>query len=187
MERNIQIGQISAGWINGKITDGKSTVYFSNSYITNFLDDFMLAILTVLGEYPADEHKEVFRTVEEPTASIWRLSINPNDCISICIDVFSSLEFKNFIHQDYLCFKITPFLQDFIAEMKCILNKFGLYGYRLEWGAEFPLSLFLKLKSIADENDAMSLSVIPEAENLGFEADCTCFSAECKIINDSKI
>ena len=182
MEKYFQIGQISAGWICGKLTDGKSTVYFSNSYITNFLDDFMLALLTILNEYPADEHKEVFRTVEEPTASIWKVAVVPDNLITIHIDSFSSMECEELIRSEHLCFPKASFLQDFITEMERILNKFGLYGYRMEWDSEFPLSLFLKLKSVYEKTDVMSVSEISEMENQGVIASCTSLEKECKML-----
>ena len=36
------IHSISAGWMQGQISDGEKTHYFDYSYITNFLDDFIL-------------------------------------------------------------------------------------------------------------------------------------------------
>ena len=60
-DRCIQITRISVGWIDGIIQDEHTKIVFSNSYFDNFLDDFMLAVLTVLSEYPSDYHKETLR------------------------------------------------------------------------------------------------------------------------------
>ena len=67
--------------------------------------------------------------------------------------------------------------------MDSVLQRYGLFGYRMEWESEFPLSLFLKIKDIASGKNALSLSVIiPEEENLLGEVKGSDFSAERDIL-----
>ena len=175
----IHIDRISAGWIDGTIHDEHTVVIFSNSYLENFLDDFMLAILTVLGEYPADEHKNTFRAEMEPIIAKWMFSVVKDE---IHIHVIE-YEDDDILSDNTIVLKTSVFLHDFVKEMASVLQRYGFWGYRTEWDSEFPLSLFLKIKDIASGANNLSLSVIiPQAENNGIEAKGSDFSLECDIL-----
>lgn len=185
-DRCIQITRISVGWIDGIIQDKHTKIYFSNSYMDNFLDDFMLAFLTVLNEYPADEHKETFRATIEPASAKWNFSLVGQD-IHIHEIVYESYNDPETILSDKtVILNKDVFLQDFIAEMESVLQRYGLFGYRMEWESEFPLSLFLKIKDIASGKNDLRLSVInPGADNKGIEITGSDFSVECGIMKDT--
>jgi hypothetical protein len=70
--------------------------------------------------------------------------------------------------------------------MESVLQRYGLFGYRMEWESEFPLSLFLKIKDIASGRNNLRLSVvIPEEENAGIEVKGSDFSVECDILKET--
>lgn len=144
----------------------------------------MLAILTVLGEYPADEHKEVFRAEMEPVSAKWEISVVEQD-IRIRVTEYDFYESDNILSQKTVVLNINVFLHDFVTEMNSILQRYGLLGYRMEWDSEFPLSLFLKIKDIASGQNALSLSVIiPPEENEGIEANGSSFVMERNIMKE---
>ena len=58
--RCFQVWQISAGWFRGCITDSQTKIFFDNSWMTNFPEDLMLAILCTLGELPDEKNRTVF-------------------------------------------------------------------------------------------------------------------------------
>lgn len=181
----IRIDRISVGWIDGTIHDEHTKIVFSNSYLQNFLDDFMLAILTVLGEYPTDEHKEIFRAEMEPVSAKWKLSV-VEQAIHIQVVEYDSYESDNILSNKTVVLNKATFLHDFVKEMDSVLQRYGLLGYRMEWDSEFPLSLFLKIKDIASGQNALSLSVvIPKEENAGIEAKGSNFSVECDILKET--
>lgn len=178
----IHISRLSVGWIDGIIQDGKTKIFFSNSYLQNFPDDLMLAVLTVLGEYPADYHKETFRAEMEPTSAKWNFSLVGQD-IHIHVIEYDGYESENILSDKTVILNKDKFLQDFIEEMDSVLQRYGLFGYRMEWESEFPLSLFLKIKDIASGKNALSLSVIiPGEENNGIEVRRSDFSLERDIL-----
>ncbi len=185
-DRCIQITRISVGWIEGIIQDEHTKIYFNNSYMDNFLDDFMLAVLTVLNEYPADYHKETFRATIEPATAKWNFSLAVQD-IHIREIVYGYYNDPETILGDTtVILNKDVFLQDFIAEMESVLQRYGLFGYRMEWESEFPLSLFLKIKDIASGKNDLRLSVvIPEEENAGIEVKGSDFSVECDILKET--
>jgi len=177
-DRCIHIDRISVGWIDGSIHDEKTEIIFCNSYFDNFLDDLLLAVLTVIGEYPDDYNKETFRTTTGPTSSNWDLSLVDQDIHIHVIEVGDNPSDKTVVLNKDI------FLQDLVAEMESVLQRYGLFGYRTEWESEFPLSLFLKIKDIASGKNDLRLSVIiPGEDNNGIEVNGSDFSVECDILN----
>ena len=130
--RCIQIYSVCAGWIDGCIAEGNMKYYFNYSYLHDFLSDLMTALLAVHGEWAADERKECFYAVLEPGKDFWRLSLD-NGILEIKIS-------QKYINTDgdeiseEVCFRFDDklFLNDFIAEMKALLKKYGLLGYKTE-------------------------------------------------------
>jgi len=159
----IKINDISAGWIMGEITDGIETLYFRNSYISNFPDDFMLALLTAIGKYPDDERKNKFRAECEPVNCEWELSVSGEENLNIVVTSYENIHTDKIIGKKELKLDKNAFLRDFVAEMQEVLSEMGLYGYRLEWGHEFPLSLFVRLRNSLEDGEKIS------ALSIGFD------------------
>lgn len=182
--RCIQIYSVCAGWIDGCIAEGNMKYYFNYSYLHDFLSDLMTALLTVHGEWAADERKENFYAVLEPGKEFWKVSLD-NGILEIKIS-------QKYINTDgdeiseEVCFRFDDklFLNDFLAEMKALLKKYGLLGYKTEWEYEFPLSLLLKLADISDGNNRLKLSDVPSEENMGLDSVMSDFSAEADILNE---
>ena len=68
--------------------------------------------------------------------------------------------------------------------MQDVLERFGLFGYRQEWGYEFPLSCFLQLKDIANETEHVIVSERAGEDNLGSEYKSVSFECELKILRE---
>jgi len=165
----------------GSIVGEGGAIFFDASYLTNFLDDFMLGLLTVLGKWPADEHKDKFEMEEEPAFSLWDVSLDEGSFVFHVVTYESYTE-RKVIDDKTVKVKREQFLADFISEMSDVLKRFGLFGFRSEWHYfEFPLSLFLMIKDAAGGN---SLEVMENdgATNCGMEYESTDFVAELRAI-----
>ena len=181
-EKSIKIDQISAGWIMGYISDGENTISFCASYLSDFLDDLMSGLIYVLGRSPQDEPKNSFRMFEEPAYSIWNMGTS-NQRLIFHVVTYESQKSDKEIENKTVQIKTETFLNDLIDEMQDILQRFGLYGFRYEWGYEFPLSLFLQLKDIRDNTQLLTLSVKYGSDNLGLEYCASSFEGECDFLN----
>lgn len=176
-----RIHSISAGWILGQISDGNKTHYFDYSYITNFPDDFMLALLTVGGHWPIDERKHRFRTEREPSIEYWTVS-KVQDKLHIHIKTYKDRHTEVACKEVLLVCGYHKFLEDFIAEMERVLSVFGLLGYRVNWTYEFPISLFLKLKDSSKDINALSYGTLSAEDNVGSEVQVTDFARERELL-----
>ena len=176
------IHSISDGWIIGQISDGDKTHYFDYSYITNFLDDFMLALLTVGGHWSTDERKHRFRTELEPGIEYWTLS-KVQDKLHIHIETYEDSHTEEPYKEVLLVCEYHKFLEDFIAEMERVLSVFGLLGYRVNWSYEFPISVFLKLKDNSKVESTLSYGTLSAENNVGSEVQVTNFTSEWKLLN----
>lgn len=189
------IMQISSGWIMGEIKNQDHSILIDASYITNFTEHFMVALLYVLGRWPEDEHRDTFRVEHEPAQSKWSIKLENENLI------FREITYKNsnsneVIQDSTVIIEKETFLIDFIDEMQAVLERFGLFGYRQEWGYEFPLSCFLQLKDIANKTEQVIGSKRDGEDNLGMEYESTDFKNELKMMlpivepeirNDSEI
>ena len=52
MSEFFKIDQVSSGWFEGVVTDKSKSIYFSASYLTDFPNDLMNAMLYALGRIP---------------------------------------------------------------------------------------------------------------------------------------
>ncbi|WP_432649176.1 hypothetical protein [Huintestinicola sp.] len=181
-EKSFKIDQISAGWIMGYISDGENTISFCASYLSNFLDDLMSGLIYILGRSPRDEPKNSFRVFEEPAYSIWNMGTSNEQFVFHAVTYESQKSDKE-IENKTVQIETEIFLNDFIAEMQDILQRFGLYGFRSEWGYEFPLSLFLQLKDIRDKTKLLTLSEKDGSDNLGLEYCASSFEWECEFFD----
>ena len=183
MDKSFSIEEVNAGWIRGNLSGEGGKIFFDASYITNFLDDFMLALLTALGKWPADERKNIFRVEEEPAVLVWDISLK-NDSFLFHVTTYKSADDRNVLSDGSVRVKREKFLKDFIGEMSGILKRFGLFGFRSEWVLhEFPLSLYLMLKDAAG-NNSLTVAKRDGSDNCGREYESTDFEAELRLLKD---
>lgn len=182
-EKTFKIDQISAGWIMGYLSDGENTISFCASYLSDFLDDLMSGLIYILGRSPRDEPKNSFRVFEEPEYSIWDMGTS-NERLIFHAVTYESQKSDKEIENKTVQIETEIFLNDFIDEMQDILQRFGLYGFRYEWGYEFPLSLFLQLKDIRDKTQLLTLSEKDGSDNLDLEYCASSFECECDFLTD---
>lgn len=181
--RCFRIDRLSAGWITGAVTDGTAEILFDNSWMTDFPNDLMLALLTVLGDYPADAHRETFRAELEPAVAEWTLSAEGDD-LCFHVTTYEDGSMVKVLSQETVTLNKAVFLRDFTLEMDALLNRFGLLGYRMEWDSEFPLSLYLRIKDIAaGQNTAGAAGAVSPEDNWGTEACASDFRAERAILD----
>ena len=182
--RCFQVRQISTGWFRGCITDSQTKIMFDNSWMTNFPEDLMLAILCALGELPDEKNRTVFYAELEPTRAKWALSADAEN-LSVHVTVYENGSQTAAVLVDQTAvFDKNLFLRDFTAEMDDVLQRFGLLGYRSEWGSEFPVSLYLKIRDLAACQQTISCDdEVPAADNMGEEAVRSDFAAERRMLD----
>lgn len=178
-----EILSISAGWITGVIKDNNKEHLFDYSYIRNFLDNLMKALLYVNGAWPEDEKVFVFDNECEPVTEVWTLR-KDNEKLNINITAFEDFTKQRFIEESVLVYDNYEFLTIFIFEIQSMLRKYGLLGYRDSWWHEFPISLFLKLIDIKEKKNLLSMSQIDIEENLGLEAQRSNLNNEIELIRN---
>lgn len=66
-----KIKSISAGWFMGEIGDEKQRHFFDYSYLSDFISDFMSALLFVHGDWEPIWCSNKFRTELEPAVEDW--------------------------------------------------------------------------------------------------------------------
>lgn len=81
--------QISAGWIKGEIKNQERCILIDASYITNFPEDIMVALLYVLGRWTEDEYRNSFYVEHEPAQSRWTIKLENEDL------VFREITYRN--------------------------------------------------------------------------------------------
>ncbi len=177
-----RIFRIDAGWIMGEIKDGTRSHFFDYSWITNFLDDLMKALLCVHGDWEQDERAGQFRGEWEPAVDCWYLQMEGGR-LFIHIDRYKDEKEETTCEKIHLEFDYYDFLEEFVDVMKGVLDKYGLLGYRKAWGEEFPISLFLKLADISEGSDKVKFFVIPEKDNMGCETLGTELNLEMEILD----
>lgn len=177
------IFRIESGWIMGEFRNGSQTHFFDYSYITNFLEDFMKALLYVHGDWAQDEYVNQFKTAWEPSTEKWNITLN-NGKLVINIKKYADEDMREYREEKTLEFNYYEFLEAFIIEMKGVLDKYGLLGYRDSWGEEFPISLYLKLVDISRRTNKIEFKTISQKDNMGFEARKTAIEMEVALINE---
>lgn len=183
MDKSFSIEQVNAGWIRGSLTGDGGKIFFDASYLTNFLDDFMLGLLTALGKWPADERRNVFRVEEEPAVSMWDISLR-NDSFLFHVTTYKSADNKDVLSDRFVSVECEKFLKAFVDEMAGILKRFGLFGFRSEWQShEFPLSLYLMIKDAAG-NNSLTVTKRDGSDNCGREYKSTDFGTELRLLED---
>lgn len=175
--------RISSGWIMGEMKNASQKHFFDYSYLTNFIEDIMKALLYVHGDWAQDEPVNHFKAVWEPAMDMWEMTLTENT-LSIDIKHYNDMEGKEYREQSNYEFNYYEFLEAFIMTMKDMLNKYGLLGYRESWGYEFPISLLVKLLDISRKSGRIKLGEITKEDNLGLEASKTDIDVEVALVNE---
>lgn len=175
--------RIASGSIMGEMKNSSQTHFFDYSYMTNFLEDFMKALLYVHGDWAQDEYVNQFKTVWEPSTEKWNMTFS-KDKLFVNIKEYEDMDTREYRGEKTLEFNYYEFLEAFIIEMKEMLDKYGLLGYRDSWGEEFPISLYLKLVDISRKTNKIELKTISQKNNMGFEASKTDIGMEVTVINE---
>lgn len=160
---DIEFHTVNAGWIEGRIITDEKDIYFSYSWITNFLDDLLKAVLYV-GGYIDDTNLEKFTAESEPAVDDWLLSKKENE-LMIDIISFEDDTRKELIENDRLQCDYHDFIKNLFNALTKLIKKIGLYAYRIEWDAEFPLALYLRLYDIVKDTHFFDLKEIPFEES----------------------
>ena len=175
--RCFSVEHISEGCISGYLRDDENEIFFDNSNTENFTEDLLLAVLSAVGEIAADEHRSIFWADLEPMQARWTV-FGSNSRIRITVTNFDS---SRNVAQAAVTVTLDKdvLLRDMAAALGEVLERFGIYGYRYQWKHEFPLSLYLHIKDLAENGDSTALSkVISESENMGIAAEGSFLSKE---------
>lgn len=143
--------EIDAGWITGEIGDNLTTHFFDYSYLTNFLEDIMKSLLYIHGDDNKEEYGNEFIAEWEPAVDKWKMSLNDTRLI-VNIKNYEDSDTSELREDKTLEFDYYEFLGEVSTAMKEILNKYGLTGYKDSWGMEFPVSLYLQLLNVLDND-----------------------------------
>lgn len=182
MACRFQVMGLYAGWIDGTLECGGDCHFFSYSYLTNFLDDLMKALLYVDGHWPQDEPVSSFRAECEPAVEDWTMQ-KEGDSLTIRIVTYQDEHDKEARDPQTLCVSYREFVGAFIQGMREMLQKYGLYGYRREWQeAEFPVGLFAKLMAVYRGEDVGMLHVVTSEENFGTEVQASDLEKELGLL-----
>lgn len=176
-----QILRISSGWIMGEMQDDSLKHFFDYSYINDFVNDLMLALIYAHSDLTDDGPNNSFAAHLEPATDIWELECE-NDSLHVVIKSYKDFESKKLETVKEFHFDYFEFLNSFLEAMTCILKKYGLLGYRESWSYEFPVSLYLKLIDIYNSSNDMKFHIVSEKDNLGAEAVKTDIQLEMKIL-----
>lgn len=180
-DRCFEISHISEGSISGFLRDDEREIFFDNGSGEDFIDDFMLAVLTVAGIHPAVEHRESFWAELEPMMAKWAF-FGSNSRIRVTVTTYDNSRTVQEKSESLTLDKET-LMRDVAEVLGDVLEKFGLCGYRHEWGHEFPLSLYLQLKDAVSGDAKTSLTKqISANENMGMPADGSVLSEELSLI-----
>lgn len=152
----IELSSVFAGWIRGQIKVADIEYYFTYSYITNFLDDLLKTLLNIDNQLGNKMHLERFLTYCEPEVDDWYF-MKDNQKLKITITRYEDESRKGKIKQVEFECDYYEFVDTLIQALTIFLKKVGLYAYHIEWGQEFPLSYFLKLKDVCQNKQQIIL------------------------------
>ncbi|MBP1995516.1 hypothetical protein [Paenibacillus eucommiae] len=145
------------GWADGYIEIDKSECYFTASYLSNALNDFLDALLNIIpGCVPDDELKvsSSFEWEAEPAGTQWTLTRLEDGNIHVKVVFYSDLylKFDPEIQVDSIC-STNDFVNAVVKELEILIRTHGIIGYRKCWSNhDFPISSFLILKNFSLNN-----------------------------------
>lgn len=167
----------------GEMKNGSHKHFFDYSYLTNFIEDITKALIYVHDDWRWDEPVNSFKTISEPATAIWKMTLR-QEILCINIKKYADLESTDYKEEVQLEFGYYEFLEAYITSMKTVLHKYGLLGYRKEWGYDFPMSLLVKVMDISKKSDRIWLKEISAADNFGTEACSTDIQIERAYIDE---
>ena len=178
-----KIESISAGWIMGEIGDGRQQYVFDYSYISDFMNDFMKALLSATGEWE-DYSKwyDELRGELEPAIDVWNVRRKSDELI---IDIRNYEDSDSDIVEDEitLTFVFDEFLKEVVQALENVMQHYGFVGYRESWGYEFPIGMYLMLKNIC--HGKTKLTVNEESENqYGLDETVSDFDKELELLKE---
>ena len=160
---DIEFHTVHVGWIEGRIMSNEKDIYFSYSWITNFLDDLLKAVLYI-GGHIEDTNLEKFTAESEPAVDDWLLSKKEN-VLMIDIKSYENNTRKELIENIIIQCDYYDFIKSLFNALTKLIEKIGLYGYRIEWDEEFPLALYLKLYDIVNNTHFFDLKELTIEES----------------------
>ena len=173
---------VIAGWIEGQIIVDEKNKYFHYSWITNFLDDLLKAVLYI-GGYLDNANLDKFTAHLEPAIDDWSLSKKGTQ-LMIAINRCENETRKELIESVRMQCDYYDFVQSFFNALTKIIKKTGLYGYRVEWNEEFPLALYLKLYDVVNNTDFLDLKELTLEETCGRKGQATDINKEFALLTD---
>lgn len=162
----IEFFSVNAGWLCGQINIANKEYYFHYSYITNFLDDLLKSLLYIDNQLEDELYLERFTVYWEPAIDDWYL-VKDNQKLNITITSYEDESRKNKIEQIEFECDYYEFVDALIQGLTIFLKKIGLYAYHIEWGEEFPLSYYLKLKDVCQKKPQIHLEKLSLDETYG--------------------
>ena len=155
IDMKFQYELAGVGWAKVFIEIEGQSHQFYPSYLTNTLDDFLEALLSItpeikLYEQPPD-NITYFRWDEEPAEACGTIELVDKDNIRIQIvwfrDGFEGEEdASGKVVIDSVC-NINSFLTEVVKSLDKLLVKHGLLGYQKTWNTnEFPIGKYIFLK-----------------------------------------
>ncbi|MFV8828514.1 hypothetical protein [Alkalihalobacterium sp. APHAB7] len=139
------------GWATCSLELNSQKLEFTASYITNCLDDFLVALMELNSDcVPKRDVKKISSCQwdGEPDGIVWIFELKEKRQLSIKVEYYDELSFKNKaeIWMDTEC-SYDEFLKCVIKEVDLLIKRQGIVGYRTDWDdCDFTLSTFLRLK-----------------------------------------
>lgn len=140
------------GWADGLIEIDPNICYFTTSYMTNALDDFLKALLHLIPACVPDYESKaqtIFDWYAEPAGTMWTLSRINEDNIHIKIVSYKDIDHKQDPETeiDSTC-RTIDFVETVVKSLDLLIKTHGIVGFKECWYEhDFPLSSFLKLKN----------------------------------------
>ena len=148
MQKLFEVQQVLAGWMTFIIRDDTEEYFFDVSYLTNFPDDFMLALTAAIDRWPKDERADSFTTDEEPRFSEWKVTADGDNLI-FRVTTYESSSRGKMTGASVITVNRDRFLRDFVSEMSDVLQRFGLFGYRRVFQVLSAVCAILNAKSFS--------------------------------------
>jgi hypothetical protein len=151
MELNFEYRLSGLGWADGFIEKDGNTCYFTTSYITNALNDFLDALVSVIPSCVPDDELKTSNTFEwyaEPSGTQWTLTRQNEGTIHIKVVTYRDIDLKLDPKLEIDAhFNIVDFVNVVVKELDILIKTHGIVGFKKCWDAhDFPLSSFLILK-----------------------------------------
>jgi hypothetical protein len=140
------------GWADGFIEVDSQICYFTASYLTDALDDFLKSIISITPScVPNDELQQhsTFQFYAEPSGTEWLLKRVNDDILSVQITSYSDIDHKiEPVKEMEFEIPIVEFVGCIVKVLDVLIKTHGLVGFRECWCEhDFPLTSFLKLKN----------------------------------------